>query len=201
MLISDAILCNSSTKSTSTSNPERRKRITQFPPGEVRPAWRPDGGPACRRSRLRGPIRIATRSCTSSSIPTTRRSVAATARARCQRARWQGSRDPVPVGTLIHSKDPETGELILIADLTTVGQRVLLAKGGRGGSATRTRRRRPIARGARCSWARRARNRSPSHAEAARRCRPRRLSERRQVDADLGDLRGEAKDRDYCSPR
>ena len=40
---------------------------------------------------------------------------------------------PVPVGTLIHSKDQETGELIQIADLTTVGQRVLLAKGGRGG--------------------------------------------------------------------
>ena len=40
---------------------------------------------------------------------------------------------PVPVGTLIHSKDQETGELIQIADLTKVGQRVLLAKGGRGG--------------------------------------------------------------------
>ena len=40
---------------------------------------------------------------------------------------------PVPVGTLIHKKDPESGELEQIADLTTVGQRVLLAKGGRGG--------------------------------------------------------------------
>ena len=40
---------------------------------------------------------------------------------------------PVPVGTLIYSKDPETGELEQIADLTKVGQRVLLAKGGRGG--------------------------------------------------------------------
>src|SRR5262245_23339174 len=40
---------------------------------------------------------------------------------------------PVPVGTLIHKKDPETGELDQVADLTTPGQRVLLAKGGRGG--------------------------------------------------------------------
>src|ERR671912_2356626 len=40
---------------------------------------------------------------------------------------------PVPVGTLIFKKDPETGELDQVADLTVPGQRVLLAKGGRGG--------------------------------------------------------------------
>lgn len=48
----------------------------------------------------------------------------------------RGGRDleiPVPVGTLIYAKDPETGELELVADLTRVGQRVQLAKGGRGG--------------------------------------------------------------------
>ena len=39
---------------------------------------------------------------------------------------------PVPVGTLIQRKSPE-GDLELVADLTDVGQRVLLAKGGRGG--------------------------------------------------------------------
>jgi GTP-binding protein len=40
---------------------------------------------------------------------------------------------PVPVGTLIYAKDPESGELNQVADLTTVGQRVRLAQGGRGG--------------------------------------------------------------------
>jgi GTP-binding protein len=40
---------------------------------------------------------------------------------------------PVPVGTLIFAKDAETGELNHVADLTSVGQRVRLAQGGRGG--------------------------------------------------------------------
>jgi GTP-binding protein len=48
----------------------------------------------------------------------------------------RGGRDleiPVPVGTLVYTKNAETGELNQVADLTVLGQRVLLAKGGRGG--------------------------------------------------------------------
>jgi len=39
----------------------------------------------------------------------------------------------VPIGTLVYAKDPETGDVELIVDLAEDGQRVLLAKGGRGG--------------------------------------------------------------------
>ena len=48
----------------------------------------------------------------------------------------RGGRDldiPVPVGTLVFKIDPATGEKQQAADLTVVGQRVLLAQGGRGG--------------------------------------------------------------------
>lgn len=48
----------------------------------------------------------------------------------------RGGRDleiPVPVGTLVFKVDPETGDKVQAADLTVVGQRVLLAQGGRGG--------------------------------------------------------------------
>ena len=48
----------------------------------------------------------------------------------------RGGRDleiPVPVGTLVFKIDPETGEKQQAVDLTVVGQRVLLAQGGRGG--------------------------------------------------------------------
>lgn len=48
----------------------------------------------------------------------------------------RGGRDlaiPVPVGTLVYRIDPESGEKQQAADLTVVGQQVLLAQGGRGG--------------------------------------------------------------------
>ena len=40
---------------------------------------------------------------------------------------------PVPVGTLVFTRDVETSELHEVADLTVLGQRVCVAKGGRGG--------------------------------------------------------------------
>ena len=40
---------------------------------------------------------------------------------------------PVPIGTLVLNKDPESGDVAQLADLIQEGQRVLVAKGGRGG--------------------------------------------------------------------
>jgi GTP-binding protein len=39
----------------------------------------------------------------------------------------------VPIGTLVYEKHADTGEMELVADLAEEGQRVLIARGGRGG--------------------------------------------------------------------
>ena len=39
----------------------------------------------------------------------------------------------VPIGTLVYEKDPRSGDLTLLSDLAHEGERVLVAKGGRGG--------------------------------------------------------------------
>jgi GTP-binding protein len=39
----------------------------------------------------------------------------------------------VPVGTVVYERMPDTGELVQMADLTTPGERVAIAKGGNGG--------------------------------------------------------------------
>ena len=84
---------------------------------------------------------------------------------------------------------------VLLADLTTPGERVIVAKGGNGGwgnaqfvsSTNRAPRRDPTGPAGR-------RARPAASSQAARRRRARRISQRRQVDAHLAHLGGQAQD-------
>ena len=98
----------------------------------------------------------------------------------------------VPVGTIVY--DDETGEKV--HDFSRPDDRIVIACGGRGGRgnarfATSTHQA-PREHEAGTS---RRRARLPPGTEAARRCRPGRLSQRRQVHADLAHLGGPAEDR------
>ena len=98
----------------------------------------------------------------------------------------------VPVGTQIYEEDGET----LIADLTEVGERIVLSKGGNGGFGN--------------AHFKSSTNRAPRHAnpgqpgeertirlaaEADRRRRPDRLAQRRQVHLPRRGQRRQAEDR------
>ena len=173
----------------------RRQRLRRVPAREVHRARRPERRQRRPRRRRRGrgggrpqhPDRLPLRSSTS------RRGPACNGMGKDRHG--AGGDDvvlKVPVGTQIFDEDKET----LIADLTKLGQRVVLAEGGNGGFGNAhfksldqpraaQRQSRPAGRGALDLAA----------AQADRRRRPGRPAERRQVDLPRRGERGQAEDR------
>ncbi len=84
---------------------------------------------------ISSPTPTATRCSTSATTPSTAPSAARAARARCKTGGTGRDLDiPIPPGTSVLVADPDRpGEWLPFADLTIPGQRVLVAKGGRGG--------------------------------------------------------------------
>src|SRR5258708_1354562 len=102
----------------------------------------------------------------------------------------------VPIGTLVYEKTGHPEEPYkMLADLAAEGQRVLVARRPRrhGERALRDVDESGAAQSA--AWRTGRGKRSAARAQAARRCRPRRLPERRQVDAHRACVGGPSEDR------
>ena len=178
----------------------RRPRLSGVPPREVRPARRAER--RRRRSRRLGlrrrqpahqhphqlplPSRVRRPSAASTARARTAPATAApTSSCRCRSARSSTRRRPI-----------RRAAVRLLADLAEEGERVLVAQGRPRRHGQRAVRDVDQPRAAQSAAGRAGRREGPApRAEAARRRRAGRLSERRQVDADRAHLRGAAEDR------
>ena len=160
----------------------RRSRGVELPPREIR------ARAAARTAATAGPAATSTssstrtsiRSSTSASRGCSRPVAARTARARTAPARTGRTSPSKCPSARWCSSGQADGEYVQVADLT--GRRTRARRGAASaGAATRNSPRRPTVRREGRARAARRGKRSPAAAEAARRCRPGRLSQRRQV--------------------